>query len=52
MDILTNIRKKYKVTTKSQQSESTVNEDLCLAILEGANFKLEEIRGHIGRSKL
>ncbi|KAJ2912590.1 hypothetical protein MD484_g7831, partial [Candolleomyces efflorescens] len=52
MDILASIRKKYKSTTKGQQSASTVNEDLCIAILEGANFKLEEIRGHIGRSKL
>ncbi|KAJ2921921.1 hypothetical protein H1R20_g15174, partial [Candolleomyces eurysporus] len=54
MELLKKMRQKYKVKTKSQttQDESTANEDLCLNILEGANFKLDEIRGHIGRCKL
>jgi hypothetical protein len=53
MELAANIRAKYKVATKSQvtQYESTVDEELCLNILEGANFKLDEIRGHLGRSK-
>ncbi|RXW12207.1 hypothetical protein EST38_g13647 [Candolleomyces aberdarensis] len=54
MELLKKMRQKYKVKTKSHttQDGSTVNEDLCLKILEGANFKLDEIRGHIGRCKL
>ncbi|KAJ2921925.1 hypothetical protein H1R20_g15172, partial [Candolleomyces eurysporus] len=52
MELLTKMRQKYNVSTKSQtQSESTVNEELCLSILQGANFKLDEIRGHLGRCK-
>jgi hypothetical protein len=54
MELVANVRAKYKVVTKGlmAQNESTVDEELCLNILEGANFKLDEIRGHLGRTKL
>ena len=54
MELLASMRKMYKVTANGQktQYESTVNEELCLLILEGANFKLDEIRGHVGACKL
>jgi hypothetical protein len=54
MELVANVRAKYKVATKGlmTQNESTVDEELCLKILEGANFKLDEIRGHLGRSKV